>query len=139
MTERARGSYGPPAFRRRESAILARLTASRDVMSNQAPEPEDLRELGERIDELRRHELPPAKSSTPTSGEVAIRFATELLSTVIVGAAIGWGLDKLIGTRWPYLTVVGFLFGAAAGLRNVIRASKEINQRIAAAEKHEEH
>jgi ATP synthase protein I len=107
-------------------------------MSDQAPEPEDLRALGERIDELRRQEEPPGKSSAPTSGQVAIRFATELLSTVLVGAAIGWGLDKLIGTRWPYLTVVGFLFGAAAGVRNVFRASKEINQRIAAAEKDKE-
>lgn len=107
-------------------------------MSDQSPEPEDLRALGERIDELRRQEQPPAKSSAPTSGEVAIRFATELVSAVIVGAAIGWGLDWLFGTR-PALTIMFFLLGAAAGIRNVIRASKEINQRIAAAEKDKEH
>jgi len=106
-------------------------------LSDQTPEPEDLRVLGERIDELRQREGPPAKSSTPSSGEVAIRFATELLSAVIVGAAIGWGLDWIFRTR-PALTVVFFLVGAAAGIRNVIRASKEINQRIAAAEKDKE-
>jgi ATP synthase protein I len=102
-------------------------------MSDQAPEPEDLRALGDRIDALRRQEQPPAKSSVPTSGEVAIRFATELVSAVIVGAAIGWGLDWLFGTR-PFLTIALFLLGAAAGIRNVIVASREINRRIAAAE-----
>jgi len=102
-------------------------------MSDHAPEPDDLRALGERIDELRRQDQPPAKSSAPTPGQVAIRFATELLSAVIVGFLIGWGLDKLFGTT-PIFMIGLFLLGAAAGVRNVIRASKEINQRIDAAE-----
>ena len=102
-------------------------------MSGHAPEPDDLRALGERIDALRRQEFPERKAKAPTSGEVAIRFATELLAAVIVGAAIGFGLDKLFGTRWPYLTVVFFLLGAGAGIRNVIAASKDIERRTAEA------
>ena len=101
-------------------------------MSDHAPEPDNLRALGDRIDALRRQESPKAKPQAPTSGEVAIRFATELLSTVIVGAAIGWGLDWLFHTR-PILTVVFFILGAGAGIINVIRASKEIAERTAAA------
>ena len=101
-------------------------------MSDTPPEPNDLRALGERLDALKRQVEPPKKPSAPTSGEIAIRFATELLSTVLVGAAIGFGLDKLFGI-FPVLTVVLFLFGAAAGIRNVIRASKEITERTAAA------
>ena len=101
-------------------------------MSDHAPEPDDLRALGDRIDALRRQESPQAKPQAPTSGEVAIRFATELLSAVLVGAAIGWGLDWLFHTR-PILTIVFFITGAGAGIVNVNRASKEITERTAAA------
>ena len=101
-------------------------------MSDHAPEPDDLRALGDRINALRRQESPQAKPQAPTSGEVAIRFATELLSAVLVGAAIGWGLDWLFGTR-PILTIVFFIAGAGAGIVNVNRASKEITERTAAA------
>lgn len=102
-------------------------------MSEPAPEPDELRALGERIDALRQQDLPRPKKSAPTAGEVAMRFGTELLAAVIVGAAIGFGLDKLFGTRWPYLTVLFFLLGAAAGVRNVIAASKDIERRTAEA------
>jgi ATP synthase protein I len=101
-------------------------------MSEHAPEPDDLRALGERIDALKRQEAPPAKKSAPTSGEVAIRFATELLSAVIVGFLIGWGMDKLFGTT-PIFMIGLFLLGAAAGIRNVIVASKDIERRTAEA------
>ncbi len=127
------GPYGPRAFRNAAKApIHAQVAATRDGMSKQPPEPDDLRALGERIDELRRQEEPKGKSAAPSTGEIAIRFATELVSAVVVGAAIGWGLDWLFGTR-PLLTIGLFLLGAAAGIRNVALASKEINERIAAA------
>ena len=101
-------------------------------MSTNPPEPDDLRSLGARLDELERKNQPPKTAAAPASGEIAIRFATELVSAVIVGAAIGWLLDWLLGTR-PILTIVLFLFGAAAGIRNVVRASKEITERTSAA------
>ena len=101
-------------------------------MSDHAPEPEDLRALGDRIDALRQQESHKAKPQAPTAGEIGLRFATELVSAVIVGAAIGWGLDWLFGTR-PILTVVFFMVGAGAGVINVNRASKDITERTAAA------
>ena len=51
---------------------------------------------------------------------------------MLVGAAIGWGLDWLFGTR-PILTIVFFIAGAGAGIVNVNRASKDITERTAAA------
>ena len=96
-------------------------------------EPDDLKALGERMDALKREAgVGPKPPQAPTSGEVAIRFATELVSAVIVGAAIGWGLDWLFGTR-PILTIVLFMAGAGAGIINVNRASKDITERTAAA------
>lgn len=100
-------------------------------MSN-APEPDDLKSLGARLDALKQEVEPRNVPSVPTSGEVAMRFATELVSAVIVGGAIGWGLDWLLGTR-PILTVVLFILGAAAGIINVNRASKDITERTSAA------
>jgi ATP synthase protein I len=106
-------------------------------MSEHAPEPDDLRALGERIDALKLQEAPPSRKTAPTSGEVAVRFGTELLAAVLVGGAIGWGLDWVFGTR-PALTIAFFLVGAAAGIRNVIVASKEITRRYAEAAAAEE-
>ena len=95
-------------------------------------EPEDLQRLGERLDEVRRHGEDKNVRPPPTSLGVAFRFATELLAAVIAGGAMGWGLDWLFGTR-PILTVVFFLFGIAAGIRNVLQSAKVLNERIAAA------
>lgn len=100
------------------------------------PDPQRLRELGEKLDEIRRQEEQRKVQPPPTSGEVAFRFATELFAATLVGGAMGWGLDWLFNTR-PILTVVLFLFGAAAGVRNVIRTSKELNERFAASSANE--
>ena len=50
------------------------------------------------------------------------RLSTELVAGVLVGAAIGWGLDRLIGTS-PLGLIVFLLLGFAAGVVNVIRAA----------------
>jgi ATP synthase protein I len=102
-------------------------------MSNH--EPDDLRELGERLDEARRREA----AKEPKQGDVAplavaFRFTTEMVAALIVGGALGWGLDWLFGTR-PFLMVVMLFLGAAAGVRNVMHAANEMNERAAKAAK----
>lgn len=96
------------------------------------PEPIDLRELGRRLDEARRRDQGPKVQSSPTFFGMAFRFSTELVLALAIGAAIGWGLDWLFGTR-PVFMVLMSLFGAAAGIRNVIRAATEMNARVAGA------
>ena len=61
---------------------------------------------------------------------IASRFATELLVAVAVGGGLGWLLDRWLGTR-PIFLVVMVVLGAAAGIRNVMHAAKEINARMA--------
>jgi len=97
-------------------------------MSKSAPDPEKLRALGERLDEVRRRKAAAKAQPLPTPFGIAFRFSTELVLALFVGAAMGWGLDWLFGTR-PVFIVVMSLFGAAAGIRNVIRAAKEMNAR----------
>lgn len=91
-----------------------------------APEPEDLRALGARLDEVRRREAARNVQQPPTSFGIAFRFSTELVLALAVGAAMGWGLDWLFGTR-PVFIVVMSLFGAVAGIRNVMSAAREMN------------
>jgi ATP synthase protein I len=56
---------------------------------------------------------------------VVLRVGIELVGTLAVGVAIGWGLDRWLGTG-PWLLVVFFFLGAAAGVLNVYRAVSPI-------------
>ncbi len=94
----------------------------------QAPDSEELQKLGKRLDEARRQMEPRREKAPPTSLGIAFRFATELVVAVAVGGGLGLLLDRFLGTR-PIFLVVMFLLGAAAGIRNVMRAAAEINAR----------
>ena len=75
----------------------------------------------------------------PSQSQIGFRFATELFAGVgWRGAASGWGLDWLCGhfgfhTK-PVLMILFFVLGTATGIRNVMRAAKEINAEIAAGQ-----
>jgi len=96
------------------------------------PEPDDLKRLGDRLDEARRREAADVKPSAPSPLGIAFRFATEMVSALVVGGALGWGIDWLFGTR-PVFLIVFFVLGAAAGIRNAVSAAKEINARATRA------
>jgi ATP synthase protein I len=44
----------------------------------------------------------------------------EVVSALVVGVGIGWALDRWLGT-WPWLFLVFFVMGSAAGVLNVYR------------------
>ncbi|MEQ1696087.1 MAG: AtpZ/AtpI family protein [Hyphomicrobiaceae bacterium] len=86
-------------------------------------------ELGKRLDAAKSHStsLPkanPSPSSNAANGNAmgkALRISTELVGGVIVGAGLGWLIDKALGT-FPAFFIVLFLLGAAAGMVNIVRA-----------------
>ena len=55
----------------------------------------------------------------------AFKLGTELVAAVAVGTIIGFILDNWFDTK-PILIIVFFLFGAIAGIVNVIRAAKKM-------------
>jgi len=98
-------------------------------------EPDRLRELGQKLDDVQRRNASGSKGPPPSQLGIAGRFATELVASLIAGGGLGWGLDWLCGhfgfhTR-PVFLIVFFVLGAAAGIRNVMRAANEINARMA--------
>jgi ATP synthase protein I len=95
-----------------------------------APGPDDLRALGERIDKARRRETKGDNGPPPGALAIAFRFATELGAALFVGAGLGWLLDRWLHTS-PFFVVGMFILGAAAGIRNVMRAAAELNAEAA--------
>ena len=64
----------------------------------------------------------PRAESAQSSMSLGLRAGSEFVAAVIVGAAIGWGADRLFGTN-PFFLIVFFLIGVVAGVWNVIRAT----------------
>ena len=54
------------------------------------------------------------------------RLASEFAAAIIVGAGLGYLIDMVLPTR-PWAMVVLLLLGFAAGVLNVVRATKDMN------------
>ena len=90
--------------------------------------PSPLKGLGERIAErrdahARRQRRTSSLASTSGLG-LGLRIATELVSALAVGVAIGLILDTWLDTA-PWLLITFFILGAAAAMTNLIRTARE--------------
>ena len=63
----------------------------------------------------------PSRGAIGTGLGFALRIGVELVAAVVVGVVIGHLLDRWLGTG-PWLMVVFFFLGSAAGFLNVYRA-----------------
>jgi ATP synthase protein I len=84
-----------------------------------------LQRLGTRLNQVSR----PSENVTgprPTVDASAMargfRLSTELVAGVLVGAGIGWLLDRFLGIS-PWGLIVFLLLGFVAGVLNVMRAA----------------
>ena len=57
----------------------------------------------------------------------AFKLGTELVAAVSVGTIIGFILDSWFDTK-PWLIIIFFFLGAAAGMFNVIRAANRMQK-----------
>lgn len=89
--------------------------------------PEDIKRIDDRIKKLKAKEAV-ARKDKPESQFVyatktGFRVGTELVSGVLVGAAVGYFLDRIFDTR-PLLLIIFLFFGGVAGFLNVYRFVK---------------
>ena len=87
--------------------------------------PDSLRDLDDRLRRLREREGSgrelTSRGRTSSSGlGMGMRIGVELVASLVIGVGVGWGLDHLLGTS-PWLLLVFFLLGAAAGMLNIYR------------------
>jgi ATP synthase protein I len=97
-------------------------------MSDKEPSP-SLEDLDARL--RRAHERRPSQGAPSDQGPnrdsigsglgFALRIGIELVAALAVGVGIGFLLDRWLGTA-PWLMVVFFFLGSAAGFLNVYRA-----------------
>jgi ATP synthase protein I len=85
-----------------------------------------LARLGERLGQhgWNRKAEPAATGSKTDPSAIArgFRLSTELVAGVLVGAFIGWALDRWLGTS-PWGMFVFLMLGFAAGVVNLMRAA----------------
>jgi ATP synthase protein I len=62
------------------------------------------------------------------------RHAVEIAATTLVGAGIGWALDRWLGTG-PWLFLLLLLLGVAAGFWNLLKAVNAETEALRRAEK----
>jgi ATP synthase protein I len=85
-----------------------------------------LQSLGQRLDRkirsVQKDEAGPPPSTNTSGLAQGLRLSTELVAGVIVGAGIGWVLDRWLGIS-PWGFIVFLLLGFAAGMLNLMRSA----------------
>jgi ATP synthase protein I len=72
-----------------------------------------------------------SKISRDTSSSklgIAFKISTEMVAAVVVGTIIGFILDNWFGTK-PWLILIFFFVGVVAGILNVFRSAKSIQNK----------
>ena len=90
-----------------------------------------LQRLGNRLAQANRppeNDTCPRQTADPSAIARGFRLSTELVAGVLVGALIGWLLDRWLGIS-PWGLIVFLLLGFAAGVLNVMRAAGVVRDR----------
>ncbi len=92
--------------------------------------PDRLAELDRRLAAARgaKAPAPSRRREEYTAASMAWRMIIELVMAIVIGGAMGWGLDTLFGTM-PLFLVVFVLLGLAAGVRLMLRTAAEMQRR----------
>jgi len=86
-----------------------------------------LQQLGERLghhrsDRPSENNLGRGANADPSALAGGLRLSAEFVAGILVGAAIGWLMDRWLGTS-PWGMIVFLLLGFAAGVLNMMRAA----------------
>ncbi|QFR34287.1 AtpZ/AtpI family protein [Ancylobacter sp. TS-1] len=70
----------------------------------------------------------PDRTSSSAGMTLAFRLGSEFVAGVLVGAGLGWGIDRLLGIA-PWGMIVLMLLGFGAGIVNMMRAAGEMGRK----------
>jgi|SRR5690348_13231510 ATP synthase protein I len=90
-----------------------------------------LRQLDHKLAEQRKERQTrerPARSSNASGYAAAVRLSSEFVAGILVGAGIGWIIDRVVGTS-PWGLIVFLLLGFCAGVLNILRSSGMMPER----------
>ena len=94
-----------------------------------APDPERLKALEDRIRGMRKTQEPkPRIDEHYSAASQGWRMVIELVSGLGIGFGIGYGLDILLGTL-PILLVLFTLLGFAAGVKTLLRTAQVFQEK----------
>ena len=84
-----------------------------------------------RLEIAKKKILKRTESSNQSSSSklgIAFKMSTEMVAAVVVGTIIGFILDNWFGTK-PWLILIFFFVGVIAGILNVFRSAKSIQDK----------
>ena len=82
-----------------------------------------------RAQQDREREKSESRRATGIAQGVGFRIAAELVASVLVGAGLGYSLDRWLETK-PLFLVVMILLGFGAALMNIFRIMKGLDQAV---------
>ena len=68
-------------------------------------------------------------NNKPASLGMALKLSTEIVAAVLVGTIIGYILDSWFDSK-PWLIIIFFFVGVAAGITNVVRSAKLMQKNV---------
>ncbi len=84
-------------------------------------------DFNRRLADAQKRDVKDEEENRQSAFGQAFRLSSEMVAGVLVGGFIGWTLDKWLGTG-PWLLLVFFVLGVAAGILNVVRAAHAMNK-----------
>ncbi len=87
-----------------------------------------LRSIDARLSDIRSARAPetPPRNGLQADGTAwgrGMKMVSEFVGGIVAGGLLGWIVDRLAPTA-PFGLLIGLMFGFAAGLRNLYRATK---------------
>ncbi|MGB3719256.1 MAG: ATP F0F1 synthase subunit I [Proteobacteria bacterium] len=84
--------------------------------------------LGQRLEQVKARRAPQLDNAARGAAlGQAFKIAIELVVGVLFGGVVGWFLDSYFGSR-PWLLVLFLVLGFAAGLNNVVRSARRMQE-----------
>jgi ATP synthase protein I len=109
----------------------------REARTDEAALSARLQRLGEGLGQLRKSAAPEPSDSaggdraaTAAGYAKGFRLSSELVGGVLVGAALGWAIDRVLGIA-PWGFIIFLLLGFVAGVLNVMRSAGVVPNRSA--------